>query len=298
MPEMFSKDKEKEIIKKVKRIEIKTRGVVNELFSGEYHTVFKGRGMNFAEVREYSYGDDIRNIDWNVTARMRHPFVKVFEEEREMVLMLLVDISGSGAFGSVNSYKREIATEIGAVLAFSAIKNNDKVGLILFSDKIEKFIPPKKGKSHVFRIIRELIYFRNESNGTSLEKALEYFTRVQKKKSTAFLISDFQDDNFDTGMQIVGRKHDLIAIELFDKKEREIPKIGLCQIKDNETGEVVCIDLSSEKNRLRLKKLHQTYIAKRDSLFKKCKVDKVLIDINLSYINPLMNLFKKRSREK
>jgi len=295
---MLSRDKEKEIIKKVKRIEIKTRGIVNELFSGEYHTVFKGRGMNFAEVREYSYGDDIRNIDWNVTARMRHPFVKVFEEEREMVLMLLVDISGSGAFGSEQAFKREIATEIGAVLAFSAIKNNDKVGLILFSDKIEKFIPPQKGKSHVFRIIRELIYFQNESQGTSIETALEYFTRVQKKKCTAFLISDFQDDKFDKGMQVVGKKHDLIALELFDKKEREVPKVGLCQVRDNETGEIICVDLSSAENRRHLTKLHQDHLAKRDQLFKKCKVDKALIDINASYINPLMSLFKKRSREK
>ena len=293
-----STDKEKDILKKVKKIEIKTRGIVNEVFSGEYHTVFKGRGMNFAEVREYSYGDDVRNIDWNVTARTRTPQVKVFEEERELVLMLMVDISGSGSFGFDENCKREIATEIGAVLAFSAIKNNDKVGLILFSDKIEKFVPPAKGKSHVFRIIRELIYHKSESNGTSLGAVLEYLNKVQKKKCTTFLISDFIDDkNYEKGLQIVAKRHDLIAIDLFSKNEREISKMGLNYFFDNETGKTVCVDVN-KKNKELINKNISEVVNKREKLFKKNKVDKVSIDIDESYTTPLMLFFKNRHRRK
>ncbi|MCK5760632.1 MAG: DUF58 domain-containing protein, partial [Candidatus Delongbacteria bacterium] len=218
---MENKDKQKEILKKVRYLDIKTRKIINELFGGEYHSVFKGRGMNFSEVREYSYGDDIRNIDWNVTARMRKPFVKIFEEERELVLMLIVDISASEYFGSEENFKREIAAEIGALLAFSAVKNNDKVGLILFSDKIEKFIPPKKGRSHVFRLIRELLFFEPDSQRTSIEEALVFFNNVQKKKSIAFLISDFADENYEKGLQIVSKKHDLVAIDIYDKLEEQ-----------------------------------------------------------------------------
>ncbi len=294
----FSTDKEKDILKKVKKIEIKTRGIVNEIFSGEYHTVFKGRGMNFAEVREYSYGDDVRNIDWNVTARTRTPQVKVFEEERELVLMLMVDVSGSGSFGYDENCKREIATEIGAVLAFSAIKNNDKVGLILFSDKIEKFVPPAKGKSHVFRIIRELIYHKSESNGTSIKAVLEYFNKVQKKKCTTFLVSDFIDDNnYEKGLQIVSKRHDLIAIDLFSKNEREVSKVGLNYFLDNETGKTVCVDVN-QKNKELINKNISKVVNKRDKLFKKNKVDKVSIDIDESYTNPLMLFFKNRHRRR
>jgi len=304
MTDKFSKntnsstDKEKDILKKVKKIEIKTRGIVNEIFSGEYHTVFKGRGMNFSEVREYSYGDDVRNIDWNVTARTRTPQVKVFEEERELVLMLMVDVSGSGSFGYDENCKREIATEIGAVLAFSAIKNNDKVGLILFSNKIEKFVPPAKGKSHVFRIIRELIYHKSESNGTSIEAVLEYLNKVQKKKCTTFLVSDFIDDNnYEKSLQIVSKRHDLIAIDLFSKNEREVSKMGLNYFFDNETGKTVCVDVNKKNQELINKNISEV-VNKRDKLFKKNKVDKVSIDIDESYTNPLMLFFKNRHRRK
>jgi len=254
--------------------------------------------MNFAEVREYSYGDDVRNIDWNVTARTRTPQVKVFEEERELVLMLMVDVSGSGSFGYDENCKREIATEIGAVLAFSAIKNNDKVGLILFSDKIEKFVPPAKGKSHVFRIIRELIYHKSESNGTSIKAVLEYFNKVQKKKCTTFLVSDFIDDNnYEKGLQIVSKRHDLIAIDLFSKNEREVSKVGLNYFLDNETGKTVCVDVN-QKNKELINKNISKVVNKRDKLFKKNKVDKVSIDIDESYTNPLMLFFKNRHRRR
>ena len=289
---------EKEILKKVKRIEIKTRGLVNEVFSGEYHSAFKGRGMNFSEVREYSYGDDIRDIDWNVTARTKKPYIKVFEEERELVLMLMVDISGSDFFGSKNNLKKEIATEIGAVLAFSAIKNNDKVGLILFSDKIEKFIPPQKGKAHVFRIIRELIYFKPESKKTSIENTLEYFNRVQKKRCTSFLISDFLDSGYEKGLQIASKRHDLIAIDLFDRYEREIPFNGLINLLDNETGETFLVDMSSAKNRKVVKTYINNFEYDKDKVFKRNKIDKISIDINNSYVIPLMTFFKSRERRK
>ncbi len=294
---MIGKDREKELLKKVRLLEIKTRGMVNEIFSGEYHTVFKGRGMNFSEVREYSYGDDIRDIDWNVTARMRNPYIKVFEEERELVLMLIVDVSSSGNFGSEKNLKKEIATELGAILAFSAIKNNDKVGLILFSDKIEKFVPPKKGKSHVFRIIRELLYYTPVSDKTSLETALEYFNNVQKKRSTAFLISDFLDDNYEKGLQIASKRHDLIGVELYDERERTLPEIGLVDIYDNETREEYTVDLANRRNRLLLKREIEKNILKRDNLFKKNKVDRIEIDINKSYVKPLQNFFRKRTRK-
>lgn len=287
-------NREKEILKKVKYIEIKTRGIVNEHFSGEYHSAFKGRGMNFSEVREYSYGDDIRNIDWNVTARMRHPYIKVFEEERELVLMLMVDISGSGAFGTDTYYKREIAAEIAATLAFSAIKNNDKVGLILFSDEIEKFIVPKKGKHHVFRIIRELLFHKPKSKGTNIQMALEFFNKVQKKRSSAFLISDFLDDNYEKGLQIASKRHDLVAVELFDKREGDIRNLGLVNLFDNETGQEFLLDLSSKRNREIIKKNFEKLAKDRKKLLNKNKVDMVSVDINKSYVKPLMLFFKKR----
>ena len=226
----------KELLKQVRQIEIKTRGVVNEVFSGEYHSVFKGRGMEFSEVREYQIGDDIRTIDWNVSARFGHPYVKIFEEERELTLMLLVDLSGSLVFGSVEKTKQQIAAELTAILAFSAMKNNDKVGLILFTDQIEKFVPPRKGKSHVLRIIREVLSFEPRGNKTSIKAALEYFNHSVKKKSIAFLISDFIDDGYDRILRIVGKKHDLVNILLEDPRETEIPKVGLIKLKDAETG--------------------------------------------------------------
>ena len=291
---MENKDKQKEILKKVRYLDIKTRKIINELFGGEYHSVFKGRGMNFSEVREYSYGDDIRNIDWNVTARMRKPFVKVFEEERELVLMLIVDISASGYFGSGENFKREIAAEIGALLAFSAVKNNDKVGLILFSDKIEKFIPPQKGRSHVFRLIRELLFFEPDSAKTSIEEALVFFNNVQKKKSIAFLISDFADENYEKGLQIVSKKHDLVAIDIFDKIEEELPNSGLYDFFDNETEEIITIDLSVKGNRNLIKKDINAKSESRLRMFKKNKIDNIRIEANSPYIESFIRFFKKR----
>ncbi|MDA3837519.1 MAG: DUF58 domain-containing protein [Candidatus Delongbacteria bacterium] len=291
---MENKEKQKEILKKVRYLDIKTRKIINELFGGEYHSAFKGRGMNFSEVREYSYGDDIRNIDWNVTARMRKPFVKVFEEERELVLMLIVDISASGYFGSGENFKREIAAEIGALLAFSAVKNNDKVGLILFSDKIEKFISPQKGRSHVFRLIRELLFFEPDSIKTSLEEALVFFNKVQKKKSIAFLISDFADENYEKGLQIVSKKHDLVAIDIFDKVEEELQASGLYDFYDNETGEIITIDLSVKGNRDIIKKDINTKSESRLRMFKKNKIDNIRIEANSPYIESFIRFFKKR----
>lgn len=295
---MEEREKQKEILKKVRFIDLKTRKAVNELFGGEYHSVFKGRGMNFSQVREYSYGDDIRSIDWNVTARMRKPFVKVFEEERELILMLVVDISASGSFGSEESFKREIAAEIAALLAFSAVKNNDKVGLILFSDKIEKFIPPKKGRSHVFRIIRELLFYKASSTGTSIETALEYLNNVQKKKAISFLISDFMDDSYEKGMQIVSKRHDLIAIDLYDKRERELPEKGLYEFFDNETGKAMLVDLSSKANRGIIKANIDKKTALKSKLFRKNKVESISMEINKPYIHPLVAFFKKRKTKK
>jgi len=295
---MEEKEKQKEILKKVRFIDLKTRKAVNELFGGEYHSVFKGRGMNFSQVREYSYGDDIRAIDWNVTARMRKPFVKIFEEERELILMLVVDISASGMFGSADSLKREISAEIAALLAFSAVKNNDKVGLILFSDKIEKFIPPKKGRSHVFRIIRELLFFKAESKGTSIESALEFLNNIQKKKAISFVISDFLDSNYEKGLQIVAKKHDLIAIDIFDKREHELPEKGVYEFYDNESGKRMLVDLSSRSNREAIKENVKNRIAIRTKLFRKNKVENISMDINKPYIEPLIGFFRKRKTKR
>lgn len=295
---MEEKEKQKEILKKVRFIDLKTRKAVNELFGGEYHSVFKGRGMNFSQVREYSYGDDIRSIDWNVTARMRKPFVKVFEEERELILMLVVDISASGMFGSVDNLKREISAEIAALLAFSAVKNNDKVGLILFSDKIEKFIPPKKGRSHVFRIIRELLFFKAESKGTSIESALEFLNNIQKKKAISFVISDFLDSNYEKGLQIVAKKHDLIAIDIFDKREHELPEKGVYEFYDNESGKRMLVDLGSRANREAIKENVKNRIAARNKLFRKNKVENISMDINKPYIEPLIGFFRKRKTKR
>ncbi|HBD97773.1 MAG TPA: DUF58 domain-containing protein, partial [Gemmatimonadetes bacterium] len=225
----------REILKKVRRIEISTRGLVNEVLSGEYHSVFKGRGMNFAEVREYQYGDDIRSIDWNVTARTGSPFVKVFEEERELTVMLVVDVSASGDFGTQERLKGEVAVEICALLAFSAIKNNDKVGLIIFSDHVEKFVPPSKGKRHVLRVLRELLYHRPEGRGTDITAALDYLNHVQRKRAVTFLVSDFRDAGFEKSLAVAGRRHDMIAVRVGDLREREIPSVGLLELEDPET---------------------------------------------------------------
>src|SRR5687768_14790528 len=227
----------REILKEVRRIEISTRGLVNEVFSGEYHSVFKGRGMSFAEVREYQYGDDIRSIDWNVTARTGSPFVKVFEEERELTVMLLVDVSASGDFGTRGKLKSQVAVEICALLAFSAIKNNDKVGLIIFSDHVEEFVPPRKGRRHVLRVLRELLYHRPEGRGTDIGAALEYLAHVQRKRAVAFLVSDFRDQGFDGALAVAGRRHDLVAVRIGDDREQELPPLGFVQLEDPESGE-------------------------------------------------------------
>ncbi len=284
----------KDLFKKVRKIEIKTRGLSNQIFSGEYHSVFKGRGMAFSEVREYQFGDDIRNIDWNVTARFNHPFVKIFEEERELTVILVIDISGSNNFGTQGQLKQDIITEIAAVLSFSAIQNNDKVGVIFFSDKIEKFIPPKKGTSHILRIIRELIDFEPENKGTDIAEALRYLTNVIKKKSTVFVISDFNDDNFDKAVQIANYKHDLIAIRVTDKHEKEIPDIGMVRMLDAETGGTQWIDTSNTK----VRKLYTRFVREKsvrlDKLFARYGVDMVKVYTGNDYVVPLIKLFKKR----
>jgi uncharacterized protein (DUF58 family) len=283
-----------EIVKKVRKIEIKTRGLSNQIFSGEYHSVFKGRGMSFSEVREYQYGDDIRNIDWNVTARINHPYIKIFEEERELTVMLLIDVSGSNDFGSEHQLKTEMMTEIAAVLAFSAIQNNDKVGVIFFSDKIEKYIPPKKGSTHILRIIRELVDFRRTSDKTNIAEALKYFINVVKKKSTAFLISDFIDDNYEDALKIASRKHDLIAIQAYDHIERELPKAGLVRMRDAETGKRMWIDSSSAAVREQFSRHFFAFDKKLHETFKRCRVDFTTVCTNRDYVRPLINLFKQR----
>ena len=284
----------KELIKKVRKIEIKTKHLSNQIFSGEYHSAFKGRGMAFSEVREYAVGDEIRTIDWNVTARFNEPFVKVFEEERQLTVMLLVDISASGMFGTRNQLKRETITELCAVLAFSAVSNNDQIGLILFTDKIEKFIPPKKGKSHILRIIRELINFEPTGKATDIALSLKYFTQMIKKKSIAFVLSDFMDEGFADTLKIASRKHDVVALKVHDKADAELPNIGLAQFQDLETGEMKWINTSSKKvrNNYRIKQNAQEERVRQ--IFLKSKTDFAEILTDEEYIKPLMNLFKKR----
>jgi uncharacterized protein (DUF58 family) len=286
----------KEILKKVKRIEISTRGLVNEVFSGEYHSVFKGRGMEFAEVREYQFGDDIRNIDWNVSARMGHPFVKVFDEERELTVMLLVDVSSSGSFGTDQQMKGEIAAELCAVLAFSAIKNNDKVGLMIFSDKIEKFIPPRKGKKHVLRVIREILYYKPEDARTDMNVALETLSRVIKRRSIVFLISDFMTENFERALQVANRKHDLIALSVTDPREVEMPNVGFVELEDAETGETILIDTASAGVRSRFYAESRTQRDKLEKMLKSIGVDHVNIFTNQSYVEPITRFFRMRAK--
>jgi len=283
-----------ELFKKVRKIEIKTRGLSKQIFSGEYHSVFKGRGMAFSEVREYQFGDGIRSIDWNVTARFNHPFVKVFEEERELTVVLLIDVSGSNLFGTHGQLKQEMITEMAATLSFSAIQNNDKVGVIFFSDKIEKFIPPKKGSSHILRIIRELIDFRAENNGTNIAEALRYLTNVIKKRATAFLISDFMDDGFEKAVQIANHKHDLIAIRITDRRETIMPNVGMVRMLDAETGKQMWIDTGSASVRRQLSRWAAEKSQELDTLFSRMGVDVVKAYTGEDYVKPLMNMFRKR----
>ncbi len=283
-----------DIIQKVRKIEIKTKGLSNHIFAGEYHSAFKGKGMTFSEVREYQYGDDVRSIDWNVTARFAHPYVKIFEEERELTVMLLIDVSGSRVFGTVSQYKMDIFTEIAAVLAFSTIHNNDKVGVIFFSDKIEKFIPPKKGRKHVLHIIRELIDFKPESKQTNIAEALRYFTNAINKRSTAFIISDFIDDDFEKELTIANKKHDVVALQVYDIRETELPDVGLVKLKDSETDKRIWVDTSDK--RLRTTYMHrwaETQL-KLQKVFTKSGVDSVSMSTSEDYVKTLIKLFKMR----
>ncbi|MDD4032455.1 MAG: DUF58 domain-containing protein [Bacteroidales bacterium] len=283
-----------DLIRRVRKIEIKSRGLSNQIFAGEYHSAFKGRGMAFSEVRDYQYGDDIRNIDWNVTARFNHPYVKVFEEERELTVMLLVDISGSREFGSTVQLKRSLMAEISAVLSFSAIQNNDKVGVILFSDQIEKFIPPKKGKKHILRVIRELIDFEPVNKGTDVTVALRYLTNAIKKKTTAFLISDFITPPFEEALKIAGRKHDMVALRIYDPREAELPPVGMMKISDAETGKRMWIDTADAYTR-KMYAEHWFFTQQKiEETFRKCGTDHAIFRTDRDYVVPLMKLFKSR----
>ncbi|MCH9007457.1 DUF58 domain-containing protein [candidate division KSB1 bacterium] len=286
----------KDILKKVKRIEIQTRGLVNDVFSGEYHSVFRGRGMEFSEVREYQVGDDIRTIDWNVSARMGHPFVKVFEEERELTVMLLVDVSSSGDFGTVERMKGELAIEICALLAFSAIKNNDKVGLVIFTDRIEKFVPPKKGKSHVLRVLRELLYHEPKGRGTDIAMALEYLSSVITRRAVVFLVSDFISEDYSKAMQIANKRHDLVAITITDPREMELPNIGLVELEDAETEETILLDTADAATRSMFTRETSAAKEKRDKMLRTLSVDTIDIRTDVSYIEPLIRFFRMRAK--
>ena len=283
-----------ELLKKVRKIEIKTRGLTRHIFAGEYHSAFKGRGISFSEVREYQYGDDIRSIDWNVTARFNHPYVKVFEEERELTVMLLIDVSGSGNFGTRVSFKKDVMTEVAAVLSFSAISNNDKIGVIFFSDKVEKFIPPKKGRKHILRIIRELLDFKKESLKTNLDEPLRFLTNAIKKRCTAFILSDFFAPGFEEALRIAGNKHDIAAIKVFDTFEQTIPDLGLVKISDSETGSEKWIDTSSRATRLAYHNWWEEHIDEIRNTFKRCGVDSAYICTGEDYVKPLIKLFESR----
>lgn len=286
------------LLKKVRKIEIKSKGLSNHIFAGEYHTAFKGTGMAFSEVREYQSGDDIRSIDWNVTARYNTPFVKIFEEEREMTVMLLIDVSASGDFGTNKQYKKDLATEIAAVLAFSAIKNNDKVGVIFFSDRIEKFIIPKKGKSHILRIIREIVSLEPDSKGTDIAMALEYFNSVIKKRSICFLLSDFTSTPFSKPLKIASKKHDIVGVRVHDKRESEMPNIGLVPMQDMETDKLVYVDTSNKEIRLDYSKRRSQKIKELNKIFETNGVDLVQISTGEDYVKPLVNFFKRRGKRK
>lgn len=284
-----------DILKKVRRIELKTKGLSNQIFSGEYQSSFKGRGMAFSEVREYAIGDEIRTIDWNVTARFNEPYVKVFEEERELSVIILVDVSASDNFGTKDRLKRELIAELSAIMSFSAIQNNDKIGVILFSDKVEKFIPPKKGKSHALRIIKELLEFEPESKGTDIKVPLEYLNQVTKKRTICFLISDFiADKNYEKALKIANKRHDLVALRVFDEKEKELPKVGLVHFKNPETGEAQWVNTWSRKTRDNYKKAFVEQELELQELMKRSGVDYESIPTDGDYVKPLMNLFKRR----
>ena len=283
-----------ELLKKVRKIEIKTRGLTSHIFSGQYHSAFKGRGMAFSEVREYQFGDDIRSIDWNVTARFNHPFVKIFEEERELTVMLLIDVSGSNEFGTQKQLKSQLMTEIAGVLSFSAIYNNDKVGVIFFSNKIEKFIPPQKGTVHILRIIRELINFKPENKETNISEALRYLTNIIKKRCIAFVISDFIDNNFQESFKIANKKHDVIAIHLFDERETYLPKVGIIKLKDAESGKSILVDTSNILTRNFFAKQWNEKTENFKTQFTKNGIDLVSISTDQDYIKPLISLFKRR----
>ena len=285
-----------EIIKKVRKIEIKTRGLSSNIFAGQYHSAFKGRGMAFSEVREYQFGDDVRDIDWNVTARFHRPYVKVFEEERELTVMLLIDVSGSLDFGTQKQMKRDMVTEIAATLAFSAIQNNDKIGVIFFSDKIEKYIPPKKGRKHILYIIREMLDFKPESTRTDIKQAIEFLSSVQKRRTTAFILSDFYvRSDFQQSLQIANRKHDVVAIQVYDQRARELPDVGLMKVVDAETGYEQYVDTSSKKLRQAYQKYWLTRQAQLQETFNKSNVDNVSIATNEDFVKSLLLLFKQRS---
>jgi uncharacterized protein (DUF58 family) len=286
-----------DIIKKVRKIEIKARGLSQQLFSGEYHSAFKGRGMAFSEVREYQYGDDVRSIDWNVTARLNHPYVKIFEEERELTVMLLVDVSGSNRFGTHHQFKEELVAEVAATLAFSAIQNNDKVGVIMFSDRIEKFIPPKKGSSHILRIIRELITYKPQSNGTDISEGLRYFTNVIKKRCTAFLLSDFYDDNYNDALKIASGKHDIVAIRIADEKEVHLPDLGLAKFYDPETDETIWIDTADASIRKDFAARYAAHVTKVDETLHRYGIDQTILYTGEDYVKELKKLFERRGRK-
>jgi uncharacterized protein (DUF58 family) len=285
----------KELLKKVRKIEIKTRRLSDHIFSGEYHTSFKGRGMTFSEVRQYQFGDDVRAIDWNVTARYNEPYVKVFEEERELTMMLMVDISGSESFGSKNQFKEEIITEIAATMAFSATQNNDKIGLLLFSDNVELYIPPKKGKSHVLRIIRELIEFRPKSRKTDIAGALRFLSATQKKKAIVFLISDFLSDNYEQTMKIASKKHDITGIRVHDSREEQLPNIGMVEMLDAETGEIRLVNTGSKTIRLEYAQYYQDKMRYFKETFHKCGSGIVNTRVDESYVTKLLGYFKSRA---
>ncbi len=283
-----------ELLKKVRKIEIKTRGLSSQIFSGEYHSAFKGRGMSFSEVREYQYGDDIRAIDWNVTARLNHPYIKIFEEERELTVMLLVDVSASSFFGTGEQMKNEIITEICAVLSFAAMQNNDKVGVIFFSDQVEKFIPPKKGKSHILRIIRELLDFKAVHKKTNIGEALKFLNNVTKKRSIVFMISDFIDKDYKDPLNIAARRHDMVGIRIYDDRERSLPPIGLVRMIDAETGQTKWVDTSSKKVRHDYEQSYAYNYQYFKKTFLQTGASKLDINTKESYVNALLKFFKRR----
>jgi uncharacterized protein (DUF58 family) len=286
-----------EILKKIKRIQIRTNHLVTSAISGSYESAFKGHGMNFEEVREYTFGDEVRNIDWNVTARMNNAFVKVFREERELTIMLLVDLSASGIFGSMEKTKNELAAEVGAVLACTAIKNNDKVGMIIFTDKVEKYIPPKKGTSHIWRVIREILSFKPENTKTNISVALEYLMHVQSRKTVAFLVSDFISDGYRKALKVANKKHDIIPVFINDEREYEIPRVGTVELEDAETGEIILVNTNDSKFQ---KLFHRNAMARKEKvaeLFRNCDADYIDIWTNRPYLDPIMKFFKKRGRK-